>query len=93
MTADPFFRMTIADVFFIKGRGTVVIGTVESGTLKVGDAIQIARSGSSPRPVTVTGIEMFRKMLTEANSGDDIGVLLRGIDKKDVQKGDVLLGA
>ena len=93
MTADPFFRLTIADVFFIKGRGIVVTGTVESGTLKVGDKIQIARAGGSPRSVTVTGIEQFRKLLTEAQAGDDIGVLLRGIEKQDIQKGDVLLGA
>ena len=92
MTADPFFRMTIADVFFIKGRGTVVIGQVESGTLKVGDEINLARASGSPRAVTVTGIEQLRKLLTEAQAGDNIGVLLRGVEKKDVQQGDVLLG-
>jgi elongation factor Tu len=93
MTSDPFFRMTIADVFFIKGRGTVVIGTVESGTLKVGDQLNLAGSSGSSRAVTVTGIEQLRKLLTEAQAGDNVGVLLRGVEKKDVQAGDVLLGA
>ena len=93
MTSDPFFRMTITDVFSIKGRGTVVIGQVESGTLKVGDEINLARSGGLALAVTVTGIEQVRKLLSEANAGDNVGVLLGGIDKKDVQKGDVLLGA
>jgi elongation factor Tu len=93
MSADPFFRMTIVDVFFIKGRGTVVTGTVESGTLKVGDEIKITRASSLPRSVTVTGIERVRQLLSEASAGDDVGVLLRGVEKKDVQRGDVLLGA
>jgi len=93
MSADPFFRMTIVDVFFIKGRGTVVTGTVESGTLKVGDEIKIARASSLPRTVTVTGIERVRQLLSEATAGDDVGVLLRGVEKKEVQRGDVLLGA
>jgi elongation factor Tu len=92
MSTDPSFRMTIADVFFIRGRGTVVTGQIESGTLNVDDEIYIQRSNSS-RKVTVTGIEMFRKILDQAKAGDNVGVLLRDITKQEVEKGDVLLGS
>lgn len=92
MSADPFFRMTVEDVFFIRGRGTVVTGQIESGTLNVSDEIYIRRPGSSKRTV-VTGIEMFRKILDQAQAGDNIGVFLRDIPKQEVQKGDVLLGS
>lgn len=91
MSTDPFFRMTVADVFFIRGRGTVVTGQIESGTLNVGDEIYV-RSSSSSRKVTVSGIEMFRKILDQAKAGDNVGVLLRDITKQNVQKDDVLLG-
>ncbi len=92
MSADPFFRMTIADVFFIRGRGTVVTGQVESGTLNVNDEVYLRRSSSSRR-VVVTGIEMFRKLSNQAQAGENVGVLLRDITKQDVEKGDVLLGS
>ena len=92
MSADPFFRMTVADVFFIRGRGTVVTGQIESGTLNVNDEIYIRRPSSSKKTV-VTGIEMFRKQLNQAHAGDNVGILLRDISKQDVQHGDVLLGS
>ena len=92
MSADPFFRMTVADVFFIRRRGTVVTGQIESGTLNVNDEIYIRRPNSS-KQVTVTGIEMFRKILDQAKAGDNVGVLLRDITKQEVEKGDVLLGS
>ncbi len=92
MSADPFFRMTVEDVFFIRGRGTVVTGQIESGELNVHDEIFVRRSNSS-RKVTVNGIEMFRKIMNQAKAGDNVGVLLRDITKQDVQKGDVLLGS
>lgn len=92
MSADPSFRMTVEDVFTIKGRGTVVTGRVESGTLKVGDEIHLKRQSSSKK-VIVTGIEAFRKLLNQAQAGDNIGVLLRDIGKQDVQRGDVLAGS
>ena len=92
MSADPSFRMRVADVFFIRGRGTVVTGQIESGTLNVNDEIYIQRSNFSKR-VTVTGIEMFRKILDQAKAGDNVGVLLRDITKQEVEKGDVLLGS
>jgi len=93
MTADAFFRMTVEDVFSIRGRGTVVTGQIESGTLKVGDEITLSRPGAANRSAVVAGIEQFRKQLTEAQAGDNIGVLLRGLEKKDIQHGDTLLGA
>ena len=92
MSADPFFRMTVEDVFFIRGRGTVVTGQIESGTLNVNDEIYIRRPNSSKR-VTVTGIEMFRKIVDQAQAGDNVGVLLRDLTKQEVEKGDVLLGS
>jgi elongation factor Tu len=92
MSSDPFFRMTVEDVFLIRGRGTVVTGQIESGTLTVNDEIYLRRPNSSKR-VTVTGIEMFRKILDQAQAGDNVGILLRDLTKQEVQKGDVLLGS
>ncbi len=90
MTTDPFFRMTVEDVFSIKGRGTVITGKIESGTLKVGDEVAIKRANGQKKTV-VAGLEMFRKMLSQVNAGDEVGVLFRDIDKQDVQRGDVIL--
>jgi len=92
MSANPFFRMTVNDVFFIRGRGTVVTGQIESGTLNVKDEIYLRRPNSSQK-VTVSGIEMFRKILDQAKAGDNVGILLRDITKQEVEKGDVLLGS
>ena len=91
MPTDPLFRMTIEDIFSIKGRGTVVTGQVESGTLKIGDEV-IIQGKSGEKKTTVTGIEMFRKMLDSAKAGDNVGILLRNISKDELQKGDLLLG-
>jgi elongation factor Tu len=90
MPTDPFFRMTVDDVFSIKGRGTVVTGKVESGMLKVGDEISVQGRNGEKRTV-VTGIEMFRKTMSQASTGDAVGILLRDINKQDVQPGDVLV--
>lgn len=92
MSTDPSFRLTVEDVFTIRGRGTVVTGRVESGTLNVGDQVYIKRQNSTKQTV-VTGIEAFRKLLNQAQTGDTIGVLLRDISKQDIQRGDVLLGS
>ncbi len=92
MSADPFFRMTVADVFFIRGRGTVVTGQIESGTINVNDEIYLRRSNSSRR-VVVSGIEMFRKLLNQAQAGENVGILLRDVVKQEIEKGDVLLGS
>jgi elongation factor Tu len=86
---DKPFLMPIEDVFTIQGRGTVVTGRVERGTLKVNDEIEIIGLGASKKTV-ITGIEMFRKTLDEARAGDNVGLLLRGIEKTDVQRGQVL---
>ena len=86
---DKPFLMSIEDVFSIKGRGTVATGRVERGVVKVGDEIEIV--GLRPtRKTVVTGVEMFRKTLDQGQAGDNIGVLLRGIEKEDIERGQVL---
>ncbi len=86
---DKPFLMPIEDVFSIKGRGTVVTGRVERGRVKVGDEVEIVGLGPT-RKTVVTGVEMFRKTLDEGLAGDNIGVLLRGIDRDEVERGMVL---
>ncbi|HQJ59459.1 MAG TPA: elongation factor Tu [bacterium] len=86
---DKAFLMPIEDVFSISGRGTVVTGRIERGIIKVGDKVQIV--GISPtQETTVTGVEMFRKLLDEGRAGDNVGCLLRGTKKEDVERGQVL---
>jgi elongation factor Tu len=87
---DKPFLMPIEDVFTITGRGTVVTGRVEQGTLKLGDEIEIVGIEPATTKTVVTGIEMFRKMLDEAQAGDNAGILLRGTKKDEVQRGQVL---
>ena len=86
---DKPFLMPIEDVFTITGRGTVVTGRVEQGIVKVGEKVEIVGLGHNQQTVC-TGVEMFRKLLDEGRAGDNIGVLLRGINKEDVQRGQVL---
>jgi elongation factor Tu len=88
-TAKPFL-MPIEDVFTITGRGTVVTGRVEQGVLKLGEEIEIVGIVEKTQKTVVTGIEMFRKMLDEAQAGDNAGILLRGTKKEEVQRGQVL---
>ena len=86
---DKAFLMAVEDVFSIQGRGTVVTGRIERGIVKVNDEIEIV--GIKPTKKTVvTGVEMFRKLLDQGEAGDNVGVLLRGIDKEDVERGQVL---
>jgi elongation factor Tu len=92
MATDPLFRMTVQDVFSIRGRGTVVTGKIESGILNVGDEISLQRQGSVKKTI-VTGIEAFRKEIQQAQAGDNVGVLLRDVNKPDIQRGDVLVGS
>jgi len=82
--------MPIEDVFTITGRGTVVTGRVERGTLKVGDEVEIVGLAPEKRKTVVTGVEMFRKLLDSAVAGDNIGALLRGIDRDEVERGMVI---
>jgi elongation factor Tu len=86
---DKPFLMSVEDVFSITGRGTVVTGRVDRGVVKVGDEIEIVGFGET-RKTVVTGVEMFRKLLDQAQAGDNIGCLLRGIGKTDVERGQVL---
>ena len=86
---DKPFLMPIEDVFSISGRGTVVTGRVETGIIKVGDEIEIV--GIRPTQKTVvTGVEMFRKLLDQGQAGDNVGILLRGTKKEEVERGQVL---
>jgi len=87
---DKPFLMPIEDVFSITGRGTVVTGRVERGVLHLGDQVEIVGLSHEIKKTVVTGIEMFRKILEEAQAGDNVGVLLRGIEKKEVERGQVL---
>ena len=87
---DQPFLMAIEDVFSIKGRGTVPTGSVERGVLKVGEEVEIVGLHHEPRKVVVTGIEMFHKLLDQAEPGDAIGCLLRGIERGDLERGQVL---
>ena len=87
---DKPFLMPVEDIFSITGRGTVVTGRVERGVVKVGDEIEIVGMQEEARKSVVTGVEMFRKLLDEGQAGDNIGALLRGIDKDEVERGQVL---
>jgi len=87
---DQPFLMSVEDVFSIKGRGTVPTGRVERGVLKPGDEIEIVGLHHEPRKTVVTGVEMFHKLLDEAEPGDAVGCLLRGIERGDVERGQVL---
>lgn len=87
---DKPFLMPIEDVFSITGRGTVVTGRVERGVVKVGDEVEIIGLQDEPRKTVVTGVEMFRKLLDQGMAGDNIGVLLRGVDRKEVERGQVI---
>ena len=86
---DRPFLMPVEDVFTITGRGTVATGRVEQGTIKVGDEVSLVGFGADKKTV-VTGVEMFRKLLDEAQAGDNVGLLLRGVDKDEVQRGMVI---
>jgi elongation factor Tu len=86
---DKPFLMAVEDVFSIKGRGTVVTGRIERGIVKVGDEVEILGI-RDPQKTTVTGVEMFRKLLDQGQAGDNVGCLLRGIDKDQVERGQVL---
>ena len=87
---DKPFLMPVEDVFSITGRGTVATGRVESGVLHVSDEVEIVGLAEESRKVVVTGIEMFRKLLDEAQAGDNVGVLLRGIQRTEIERGQVL---
>ncbi|EUJ28736.1 Elongation factor Tu [Listeria grayi] len=87
---DKPFMMPVEDVFSITGRGTVATGRVERGTIKVGDEVDVIGISEESKKVVVTGVEMFRKLLDYAEAGDNIGALLRGVAREDIQRGQVL---
>ncbi len=87
---DKPFLMPVEDVFTITGRGTVATGRVERGELKLNDPVEIVGLRDEPRKTVATGIEMFRKLLDSAVAGDNVGVLLRGVDRKEIERGQVL---
>ena len=87
---DQPFLMPVEDVFTITGRGTVATGRVERGIVKLSDEVEIVGLTAERRKTVVTGVEMFRKLLDQAEAGDNIGTLLRGIDRKDIERGQVL---
>ena len=87
---DQPFLMPVEDVFTITGRGTVATGRVERGEVKIGDEVEIIGLSTERKKTVVTGVEMFRKLLDQAEAGDNIGTLLRGIDRKDIERGQVL---
>lgn len=87
---DKPFLMPVEDVFSITGRGTVATGRVERGTVKVQDTVEIVGLADAPRSTVVTGVEMFRKLLDQAQAGDNIGALLRGVQKNEIERGQVL---
>ncbi len=84
------FLMPVEDVFSITGRGTVATGRIETGIIKTGEEVQIIGLGEEPKKSTVTGVEMFRKILDTGEAGDNVGLLLRGIDKKEIKRGQVI---
>ncbi len=87
---DLPFAMPVEDVFTITGRGTVATGRVERGIIKVGDNVEIVGLADEPRATVITGVEMFRKLLDQAQAGDNVGVLLRGIQRKEIERGQVI---
>jgi elongation factor Tu len=89
-TSDLPFLMPVEDVFTITGRGTVATGRVERGTIKVGEEVEIVGLSDEKKKTTVTGLEMFRKILDYAEAGDNIGALLRGIQRSEIERGQVL---
>jgi translation elongation factor EF-Tu-like GTPase len=88
--APAAFRMTVSDVFSIQGRGTVVTGTIEAGSIDTGDTVRLTRTNGSTRDVTIDGIEAFRKMLNTASAGAIVGLLVKRLGRDDIAGGDVL---
>ncbi len=87
---DKPFLMPVEDVFSITGRGTVATGRIETGVIHTGDELQIIGLGAEGRKTVCTGVEMFRKILDDGQAGDNVGLLLRGVDKKEIKRGQIL---
>jgi translation elongation factor EF-Tu-like GTPase len=91
-TGDGSFRMPVEDIFSIAGRGTVVTGRIESGTVRVGMQVNVVRDGGVAATTTVTGVEMFRKLLDTATVGDNVGLLVKDLGKEQLHAGDLIQG-
>jgi elongation factor Tu len=91
-TGDGSFRMPVEDVFFITGRGVVVTGRVEAGLATVGQQVNVVRDGAVAFTTTITGIEMFRKVVDTATAGDNVGLLLRDLRREQLHTGDLVQG-
>jgi len=87
---DKPFLMPVEDVFSITGRGTVATGRIETGVIHTGDELQLIGLGAEGRKTVCTGVEMFRKILDDGQAGDNVGLLLRGVDKKEIKRGQIL---
>src|SRR3712207_3012282 len=87
---DKPFLMPVEDVFGIKGRGTVVTGRIERGRVKVGETVEIVGMAEKPTSTVVTGVEMFKKLLDEGIAGDNVGCLIRGVERDEVERGQVM---
>lgn len=87
---DKPFLMPVEDVFSITGRGTVATGRIETGKIHTGDELQLIGLGAEGRKTVCTGVEMFRKILDDGQAGDNVGLLLRGVDKKEIKRGQIL---
>ena len=90
-TANTFFELIIEDAFHIAGRGVIVTGKVNKGTIRIGDLLYFKNAMGEKKEVKVNGIEMFRKILEEAHQGDNVGVLISNITKESIKKGDRLV--
>jgi len=88
---DKAFLLSVEDVFSISGRGTVATGRIEKGRVKITDNVDLIGLGRDKKAITVTGVEMFRKQLNDAQAGDNVGLLLRGVNKEDIERGQVLV--
>jgi len=88
---DKPFLLSVEDVFSISGRGTVATGRIEKGMVKVGDTVELIGLKKDKSPIVVTGVEMFKKQLNDAQAGDNVGLLLRGVDKEEIERGQVLV--
>mgnify|MGYP001806410661 CR=1 FL=1 len=88
---DKPFLLSVEDVFSISGRGTVATGRIEKGKVKIGDNVDLVGLGRDKKGITVTGVEMFRKQLNDAQAGDNVGLLLRGVEKEQIERGQVLV--
>ena len=89
---DGSFRLPVEDVFSIQGRGTVVTGRVEAGTVRVGMQVNVVRDGATAFTTEVSGVEMFRKVLDSATVGDNVGLLLKGLTREQLHRGDLIQG-